>query len=287
MKKDSINLKTGVKLQDDNVFVKSEIVPLQSLCNLPSRKGLENLVVSEGQIVNVVSDSYGHLPNERFYYAVEEKLIDTGIDYITRSINRENRSFAVDYILNDERYEVCVKSGKDKIRPMLRFVNSYDGSCKTSGHFGFFREVCSNGLHVAHSVIGFSVKHRGDIAEIVLPEIRILTEKFISNEFYELRRKFEVMAERPILDLRNFVKVTAESLKLFQFEASEKNPEPSLNARLVMDAINSESNLLSTSPNLWIGYNAFNGLLHGKLKKNFEQQKQLDGKLFETVLQLS
>ena len=71
-----------------------------------------------------------------------------------RSINRDNRSFAVDYILSDENWIVKVKNVNDKLRPMLRFTNSYDGSCRTSGHFGFFREVCSNGLHIAQSEIG-------------------------------------------------------------------------------------------------------------------------------------
>jgi hypothetical protein len=42
---------------------------------------------------------------------------------------------------------------------MLRFKNSYDGSEKTSGHFGFYREVFTNGLHVVQAEIAFSIKH--------------------------------------------------------------------------------------------------------------------------------
>jgi hypothetical protein len=279
--KDQINLKT--ELQKDNVFPKSKLVSLADITGMPTRKGLEKAVISEGQIVNVVSNSYGHLPNERFFAEVEAKLIDTGIGYIERSINRDNRSFAVDYILSDESYHINIKNGLDKLRPMLRFTNSYDGSCKTSGHFGFFREVCSNGLHIAHSQIGFSVKHKGDIVHVVLPEIKQLVKKFMDNEYYSLHKKFEVLAERPIKDLSEFVKTTAESLKLFQFECSEKNPNPSLNARMVLETIEKEARVLKVRPNMWLGYNAFNELLHGKLKKTFEAQKQLDGKLFEFV----
>src|SRR5687767_6280748 len=153
----NINLKHP--LQNDNVFVKNEVVSLAHIAGRPTRKGLDFAILSEGEIVNVVSKSYGHLPNEKLFYEAEQKLIDTGINYVTRSINRENRSFAVDYILNDEAYHINVKNGLDKLKPMLRFTNSYDGSCRASGHFGFFREMCSNGLHVAHSVVGFSVKH--------------------------------------------------------------------------------------------------------------------------------
>lgn len=272
------------ELQQDNVFVKSKLVELSSLTGMPSRRGLERALVSESQIVNVVSDSYGHLPNEKFFYEVETRLVSEGIGYRTRSINRENRSFAVDYILSDESLRIKIKNGMDKLRPMLRFINSYDGSCRTAGYFGFFRELCSNGLHVAHSNIGFSVKHKGDIVEVVVPEIRLMVEKFMDNEYYSLHRKFEVLAERPIKDLKDFVKVTAEKFKLFQYECSAKNPEPSLNARMVLDIIHRESRLLQAQPTLWVGYNAFNAVLHGKLKKTFEAQKQLDSKIFEHLL---
>ncbi len=245
------------------------------------------MILSEGEVVNVVSKSYGHLPNERLFYEVESQLIDAGIHYATRSINRANRSFAVDYILQDDSYHINVKNGNDKLKPMLRFVNSYDGSCPASGHFGFFRELCSNGLHVAHSVIGFNVRHKGNICEIVLPEIRSLIEKFLDNEFYSLHRKFVVLAETPISDVREFVKITAEKLKLFVYESSERNPAPSLNARRVIDTIHSEARQLGEAPNLWLGYNAFNELLHDKLKKPFGAQKKMDARIFETIQTLA
>lgn len=278
------NVNLRIQVQNDNVFVKQQVVSLSSLTDLPSRRGLEKAIISEDQVVNVVSKSYGHLPNENFFSQVEAKLVESGIGYITRSINRENRSFAVDYILSDDNWIVKVKNGSDKLRPMLRFTNSYDGSCRTSGHFGFFREICSNGLHTAQSEIGFSVKHRGDIIHAVIPEITDMIKKFMANEFYSIHRKFEVLAERPIKNLTDFVKTTAHELKLFQFECSEKNPQPSLNARLVLETIQKESSLLNSEPTLWIGYNAFNALLHGKLKKTFQAQKNLDARIFETLL---
>lgn len=286
MQNQNINLKQGATLQNDNVFPTNKIVSLSALTGLPTRKGLERALISDNQIVNVVSNVYGHLPNEKFFNVIEEKLIEEDVNYITRSINRDNRSFAVDYILQDDNLHVNVKNGMDKIKPMLRFTNSYDGSCKTSGHFGFFREVCSNGLHVAHSEIGFSVKHKGDIVQFVLPEINELVRKFMSNEFYEIQRKFEVLAETPVNNPSQFVKMVCDKLKLFQYASSEKNPDPSLNARMVIDIMNNEASLLKTRPNLWIGYNAFNAVLHDKLKKTFEGQKVADQKIFEHVFSL-
>lgn len=269
--------------RQDNVFVDSSIISLSEITGMPTRKGLEQAVICEGQIVNVVSSSYGHLDNRNFYYEAESKLIDADIYYKQRSINKDNRSFAVDYVLADDRYKVCVNGNVDVLRPMLRFVNSYDGSCKTSGSFGFWRKVCDNGLHVAHTEIGFSVKHRGNIADVVFPKMNEIVAKFMDNEFYTLKRKFEVLAERPVNNLEGYVKATAKSLGLFKYEASDKNPEPSANARFIFDVVARETAQLNTRPNQWIVYNAFNELLHGKLKKSFDQQKNLDEKLFETI----
>lgn len=269
--------------RQDNVLVDSKVVPMQELTGISSRRGLENAIICENQIVNVVSNSYGHLPNEKFFLGVEEKLIDADIYYQQRSINRDNRSFVVDYILADDRYKVEVKGEQDILRPMLRFVNSYDGSCKTSGSFGFWRKVCDNGLHVAQTHIGFSVKHSGAIADIVMPKLDEIVGQFMDNEFFTLKRKFEVLAERPVYNLEDYVKVTAKTLGLFKYEASDKNPEPSANARFIFDVVERETRLLNTNPNQWIVYNAFNELIHGKLKKTFDQQRTLDEKLFESV----
>ena len=269
--------------RQDDVLVTSEVIPLEKLTGMPSRRGLENAIVCENQIVNVVSNSYGHLPNETFFLGVEEKLIDADIYYQQRSINRDNRSFVVDYILADDRYKVEVKGEQDILRPMLRFVNSYDGSCKTSGSFGFWRKVCDNGLHVAQTHIGFSVKHSGAITDIVMPKLDEIVKLFMDNEFFTLKRKFEVLAERPVYNLEDYVKVTAKTLGLFKYEASDKNPEPSANARFIFDVVERETKQLNTRPNQWIVYNAFNELIHGKLKKTFDQQRTLDERLFETI----
>jgi hypothetical protein len=288
MKKETtrIMLKAESKLQNDHLFPVTEMKPLRDLTGIESRRGLDNVILSDGKIVNVVSNSYGHLPNDRFFMEVERGLISADINYRTRQINRDNRSFAADYILNDDRYIIKIKSGNDLdiIQPMLRFVNSYDGSNKTSGSFGFFRQVCSNGLHVAQSEVGFNLKHRGEVVEFVLPEIESLINKFIDNEFYTLARKFEVLAERPITNIKDWVKMTADKTKLFKFEASDKNPEPSANARQVMETMNREMILLNTEANAWIGYNAFNEVLHDKLKKSFTQQAEVDSRLFAAIL---
>ena len=272
----------GQPMQQDNVFVSSEICDLAELLKMPVRKGMEKAIFSDGQLVNVVSDVYGHLPNEKFFLVVEEKLIEADVQYDVRSINRGNRSFAVDYILNDDRYNIVVANGKDIIKPMLRFVNSYDGSCKTSGSFGYFRQVCTNGLHVAETKMSFSVKHKGSICEFVLPEIDMLVSEFINNEYYTLKPKAEFLSGVVISDVQKFVKDVCEKTKVFAYERG-KEPKPTTNAIIVADSIMAEARYLDIEPNMWLGYNAFNEILHNGFKKSFDVQKSLDAEIFESI----
>jgi hypothetical protein len=279
-------LKDLSQLRNDNIFVSNEVRNFKEITGINARKGLDNVIISNGEIVNVVSKSYAHLPNQIFFTHVENMLLEADIKTATRSINRENRSFAVDHILNDDSLIIKVKNNKDVLRPMLRFTNSYDGSTRTSGSFGYFRELCSNGLHIAHSTIGFNIKHKGQLPEIVMPNIKYLIAKFMDNEYYELQRKFEVLAEKPITNIEEYVKMTCQDLKLFMYESSKENPAPSLNARTVIDIINRESRQLQTGANAWILYNSFNEFIHDKLKKSFQSQREIDNRLFQHALAL-
>ncbi len=270
-------------LQNDQVYVNAEMIPLQTLTQLPSDSRFNQAIVSEGKIVNVVSNNYGFLPNDKFFYEFESKLIEADINYVTRSINRDNTHFAVDYILNDDRYHIDVKGSQDVLYPMIRAVNSYGGS-PTGGSMGFFRKVCDNGLHTAQTKVGFAIRHKSKIGEIVLPHIGDIVTKFMDNEFFQLKRKFEVLAETPIRDLNDFVKMVADEMDLFKFEKSEKNPEPSKTAQELIDMVNIEANKVSASEiNLWLGYNAFNHYIHNKKVATFPEQKRLDQRLFHLV----
>ena len=95
------------------------------------------------------------------------------------------------------------------------------------------------------------------------------------------------MAEKRVDNIEEYVKLTCEDLKIFMYESSKENPEPSLNARTVIDIVNRESNLLGTPANMWHLYNAFNEVLHGKLKKSFNTQRVMDARLFDYTLQFA
>lgn len=276
-------------LRQDDVYPTLEIITGDKFAEKfgPTRQGWEKAIVSSGVLVNLVGKSYGVLPNIDFFGQIENKLLEKDIQVMTRAINRDNRAFAVEHILADDRFHVNIKNGLDELRPMLSFTTSYDSSTRTQGHFGWHRKVCDNGLHVSHTEIGFSMKHRGNIVEVVMPEIDLLIEKFMSNEFYELKRKFEVLAEKPIKNIGDYVKLVCNKTEIFQFEKSEENESASLNAETVIETIRREAKMLGVEANHWIGYNGFNNLLHSKLKKSFGSSYEWDNKLFNYNMELA
>lgn len=287
------NFKHGT-LESDNLYINPRLESVSDLTGMPTRMGIEKFLTvdetagkpTDGRIIIAnVSNKYGFLANENYYPQIEERLESAGFAYLKRSINRQNRSFTVDYVLNDDSMHVNIKKGKDLVKPMMRFVNSYDGSNQTTGHFGFFREICSNGLHIADTQLKFKVRHRGNMLEIVMPKIEDLIVTFMDNEYYSLHKKFEGMAEKALTDVDGFVKYTLGKTGLFKYEKSEKNPEEaSIGAQFIIDTINAEAKELGTAPNLWLGYNAFNEYIHTQNNKQFALQEQADRKLFDAVL---
>lgn len=259
---------------------------LRSITQMESRRGLENAIISNGKIVNVVSNSYGHIPNQSFFKKAEEMLTDAKLNYHKRTINRNDRSFITDFIIDDNS-QFSVKNKEDLILPMLRFKNSYDGSEKTSGHFGFYRKVCSNGLHVSQAEIEFSIKHSKNNTDLIMPRLNNLFDRFLDNEFYTITKRFDQMREFKIIDTKEFVKAILEKTKLFRYECSDKNSEPSKKSREVLEILNYEALLLNEEPNLWLGYNAFNAVLHHTLKKSFSQQEKLDKRLFNEIYEMA
>jgi hypothetical protein len=270
------------KLQQDAIFVDSEMTSLKSLTGMEPRRGMENAIISNGKIVNVVSKSYGYMPNVLFFGKAEQMLVDAKLKYRKRTINRMDRSFIIDFIIDDGN-QFSLRNKEDKILPMLRFKNSYDGSEKTSGHFGFYREVCTNGLHVSKSELEFSIKHSRNNTDLILPKLNQLFDRFLSNEYYEINKKFNTMAEVEIIDNEKFVRDVLESTKLFKYECSDKNPSPSKKAVDVLEILHNEPYPSYPTSNLWLGYNAFNWVLHNILKKSFSQQEKLDKLLFNEI----
>jgi hypothetical protein len=279
--------------KSDNIYPKVEVVNIAEKTGYKMRPGLDNFIVVDGEVVKVASKDYGLAENRQFFGAFEQKLDDAGILYTKRATNNRNRNFKVDYILQDESFHIAVGpkltgKAKDYIKPMITAINSYDGSQQTIGGFAGFREVCSNGLHVAEMQVGFKVRHRGNIIEIVMPKIEDVIAQFMDNEFYSLHKKFEVLAESPVPNINEFVKYVLGKTGLAKYEKSEKQPdEPSKAAEHIISTMQTESEKLGTAPNLWLGYNAFNEYIHNANNKLFTLKEEADKKMFATIMEMA
>jgi hypothetical protein len=104
-------------LHQDEIFVSNEMKSLTSITGMKSRRGLENAIISNGKIVNVVSNSYGHIPNELFFKKAEEMLTEAQLNYHKRTINRNDRSFITDFIIEDKS-QFSVKN-KEELQRVL------------------------------------------------------------------------------------------------------------------------------------------------------------------------
>lgn len=279
---------------DVNIYPTVQVVDLAKKTGLKMRDGLDNLIAVDGEVVKVASKQYGLLENNQFYGKFESLLDDAGIQYSRRATNNRNRNFKVDYILEDESFHIEIggkyakAKGIDRIKPMVTAINSYDGSQKTIGGFAGFREVCTNGLHVASMQIGFGIRHRGNMIEIVMPKIEDLIVQFMDNEFYSLHKKFDVLAESPVPNIEQFVKYVLGKTGLAKYEKSEKNPdEPSKAAEHIIATMTRESEQLGVKPDLWLGYNAFNEYIHNANNKLFTLKEEADKKMFATIMEMA
>jgi hypothetical protein len=290
-------MKNVSKIQNpstNDVFVNASMLPLQTildpLFDLKVGSGaVENAIISNGKIVNLVSNSYGFISNQDFFGGFKNMLESEHINFEMIQKNYNDSQFTVDFILDGELFvkqnNYTAKLTKDMLKPKLRLTNSYDGKVNLSGYFGFFRQVCSNGLHVSKNELAFKIRRTEKNMEIVFPSMAQMLQDYKSNEMVTLFRKFEVLAEKTIQksELNDVVKNLSKGI--FMFEKSEKNTDLSINADFVMNVIAKESDTLNTKPNAWIVYNAINEFIYSdeRNKKTDSQRRELDVKLFADV----
>lgn len=87
-------------------------------------------------------------------------------------------------------------------------------------------------------------------------------------------------------DLREFKMKLLDDIKQLLNNQSGHTFKKWLKSREVIELIEDEPFPTYSKPNLWIGYNAFNWMLHYTLKKSFSQQKKLDRVLFDEIYEI-
>ena len=272
--------------------VNSSMMELAKICDYPAIDGISHAILSNGKIVNVVSDNYGYISNKDFFGKFEQILKDQHIGFKATYKNVNDCQFTVDYLL-DGHFNVnekATKYMKDGIQPKIRLTNSFDGKVKLAGYFGFFRQVCENGLHVMKDELAFSVRRNAGNIGLVFPNMREMLESYKENEMVTIIRKFEDLSNLQInpRDLQDVVRAIAEKTGVFQFEKSKTNAEAGINGEFVLNVIANEKDKLQLVPNGWLVYNAFNEWIYSEERnvKNDSERKNLDVKTFEAVTAL-
>jgi len=265
-----------------NIYPKVGKLAMSAICDYPGQGKASHVVISNGKIVQACSATYGLLKNEDFFGAFEKQLKEEGIAFTAKYRNIKDAQFSADYVLDGE---MSVATSKDVVKPQIRLINSYDGSSPSAGYLGFYRKVCSNGLHAMQFNLDFKVRHTENGVSLTIPKIQTLLEKYRKTTGVNIIRRFEVLAEQLVNNPQDIVREVANGMKLFKFEKSDNNDAPSLNAEFVLDIIKKESKLLNVKPNKWIIYNAMNEWLNSdeRNKKTDAQRTVIDSRLFAEI----
>jgi hypothetical protein len=111
---------------------------------MESRRGLENVIISNGKIVNVVLSSYEYILNQLFFKKAEEILTDAQLSLHKRTINKNDRSSITDFIINDKSQFSVKKRGFNifenshfKIQILNFFISYKEGVPKAHCAFEF------------------------------------------------------------------------------------------------------------------------------------------------------
>jgi hypothetical protein len=290
MKVPNVSFSLKNELRQDNIFPDTKVIPMEEFnpYGYKGASGNNYVIVSNEKVVSCISHKDRFLDNVDFFAKIEENLINADIDYKLRTINKNDCSFRMDVILNDPKYVVNLKTNQDDtIKPMMSFINSYDGTAKTSGFFGYLRQVCINGLNLSNLEISFSKKKKIGIKEEITFDINETIKSFMDNENFTIVQKIETLDNVKVSDLNELIKNICDETKVFRYEKSDKNPDPSLNADIVKNVIESEAKEFGKAVTYWDVYNGFNAILTKKFEKPINDEIKLDQKVFNTLLEMA
>ena len=150
-------------------------------------------------LLNVCSDIYELVENEKIFPAIETILRTAGIEFEVTYKMIDFSRFYADYTLKVGG--VSVGNRKDKIFPIIRVTHSYNGLLKYKITFGWFRLICTNGLVVPVegkeeqniSIVGKHTKQILESLKTLLEKVKTFTKN--TDKYSE---KFEVMADRSV-----------------------------------------------------------------------------------------
>lgn len=200
-------------------------------------------------LLNVCSEIYELVENDKIFPAIEEILRTAGIEFDVTYKMIDFSRFYADYTMKVGG--VSVGNKKDKIFPIIRVTHSYNGLLKYKITFGWFRMICTNGLVVPVegkeeqniSIVGKHTKQILQSLGTLLEKIKHFTK---NTDTYS--EKFEVLADRSVKNWEDRI-----------IEVMAASGVGKRGFKQIAERINFESDkLYDGKVNDWLLYNGFN-----------------------------
>lgn len=200
-------------------------------------------------LLNVCSDIYELVENDKIFPAIEEILRTAAIDFDVTYKMIDFSRFYADYTLKVGG--VSVGNRKDKIFPIIRVTHSYNGLLKYKITFGWFRLICTNGLVVPVegkeeqniSIVGKHTKQIIQSLATLMEKVKHFTKN--TDKYSE---KFEVLADRSVKNWEDRI-----------IEVMAASGVGKRGFTQIAERINLESDTLYDGKvNDWLLYNGFN-----------------------------
>lgn len=236
---------------------------------------------AKSTLLNVCSDIYELVENDKIFPAIEKILRTASIDFEVTYKMIDFSRFYADY--NLKVGGISVGNKKDKIFPIIRVTHSYNGLLKYKITFGWFRLICENGLVVPVegkeeqniSIVG---KHTKQILQSLATLLEKVKHFTTNTEKYS--EKFKVMADRSVKNWEDRI-----------IEVMAASGVGKRGFTQITEKINFESEkLYDGKVNDWLLYNGFNYHIFNAVTKEGKQydtapnlRHDQDRKVFDTL----
>ena len=212
----------------------------------------------DGRVVNACSKNYHLISNEELMTPLIEEL-ESQYDVEASFVSSRGARFYVDFTIKNEALSV-MKS--DKIYPRIRLNNSYDGSIRYGLDFGFYRQICSNGLWGFSWEKGFKLRHTPGTGAQALPRTMDAIGEFLGFAPKLLKSSYEPLVKHT-LTLDTALERVQDVIENTKFSAKK--------GEAVLARLHEERKTLPL--NDFLVYNAFNYALYNDGSKMKQHKK--------------
>jgi len=243
-------------------------------------------------LLNQCSNIYKLIPNADVFPNIEKVLDDNGIEYTVEYSHINHVRFYADYKITDKNYGYTMKGTNDKIMPMLRVQHSYNGLTKYRIIFGFFRQVCSNGLTIAiEEMKRFNLVIVGKHTEQIIRSFDKLNEMLVyfgANAHMisgAITAKYDKLGGVWVAKPEDRLKEVLEATKIIIVENNKFNTMNDIMSRISLEA-NKDNLGYDGKVNNWLIYNGINQYLNDN-NRNIatpETRMEKDSKVLEYML---